>query len=74
VPILGVVSIGDDEHERGARSFVMADIPGIIEGAAEGAGLGHRFLKHVERTRVLGAHRQRSIPIRIARRSPTTTC
>ena len=47
VPNLGVVSRGVD------RSFVVADIPGIIEGAAEGAGLGHRFLKHVERTRVL---------------------
>ncbi len=52
VPSLGVVTLGKDE-EAGARSFVMADIPGIIEGAAEGAGLGHRFLKHVERTRVL---------------------
>jgi GTP-binding protein len=47
VPNLGVVSRGED------RNFVLADIPGIIEGAAEGAGLGHRFLKHVERTRVL---------------------
>ena len=45
-PNLGVVSLYDD-------SFVVADIPGIIEGAAEGVGLGHEFLKHIERTKVL---------------------
>lgn len=46
-PNLGVVSMGDE------RSFVIADIPGIVEGAAEGTGLGLQFLRHVERTRVL---------------------
>lgn len=46
-PNLGVVSLDDDTN------FVVADIPGLIEGASEGRGLGHRFLRHVERARVL---------------------
>ena len=46
-PMLGVVDLDD------ARGFVIADIPGLIEGASDGAGLGHEFLRHIERTRMM---------------------
>ena len=46
-PMLGVVDLND------AKGFVVADIPGLIEGASEGAGLGHEFLRHIERTRMI---------------------
>jgi GTP-binding protein len=49
-PNLGVVSVGDYPHEK---SFTIADLPGLIEGASDGAGLGIQFLKHIERTSVI---------------------
>lgn len=51
-PHLGVVTVGDNKAGLG-QHFVIADIPGLVPGAAEGHGLGHQFLRHVERTHVL---------------------
>ena len=48
-PNLGVLDLGDEDERRPT----IADVPGLIEGASQGAGLGHAFLRHVERTRIL---------------------
>ena len=70
-PHLGVVRFGRTGDET---EFVVADVPGLVEGASEGRGLGHRFLRHVERARVLVllfdlAARRRPIPARSRRGS-----
>jgi GTP-binding protein len=51
-PVLGVVTLGPQDNGD-QRTFVLEDIPGLIEGASQGKGLGHEFLRHVERTRIL---------------------
>ena len=56
-PNLGVMDLGDEDERRPT----IADVPGLIEGAADGAGLGHAFLRHVERTRVLRPRRGRLV-------------
>ncbi|MBS2008162.1 MAG: GTPase ObgE [Cyanobacteria bacterium SZAS TMP-1] len=52
-PNLGVVKLDPGQQKSGLDGFVLADIPGLIEGASNGVGLGHKFLRHVERTRLL---------------------
>ena len=52
-PNLGVVDLNGSSEDGHSRGFVIADIPGLIEGASEGVGLGHEFLRHIERTKVI---------------------
>ena len=53
VPHLGVVAVENGPHDYAGHSFVLADLPGLIDGAAQGAGLGHQFLKHLSRCALL---------------------
>ncbi|HUY86310.1 MAG TPA: GTPase ObgE [Acidimicrobiales bacterium] len=53
IPHLGVVRLGDGSRSGGEMEMVLADIPGLVEGASEGRGLGHEFLRHIERARAL---------------------
>lgn len=68
IPHLGVVDVSDDDFDE--KTFVVADIPGLIEGASEGRGLGHDFLKHLMRTKVIayvidGFSDERADPIKV---------
>ena len=58
-PVLGVVKVGDE------KNFVMADIPGLIEGASDGVGLGHEFLRHVDRCRLTVSYTHLTLPTKL---------
>ena len=64
-PNLGVVQL------NGNNEYVVADIPGLIEGASDGLGLGHQFLRHVERARRIGRDEFHVVSQRLSRRRPT---